>query len=88
MSNKIQKLSEDFERGYKAGLAKSQRDDDDAFWIRQYAGQSMQGILANNKLLSAFVSTGETIGMEQLEAVSKGAVAQAKTLLEEVKKNG
>ena len=73
-----------YNTGYQAGLAKSQRDNDDALWLRQYAGQAMRGILANNKLLSAFVSVGETIGMEQLAAISKGAVAQAKALLEEV----
>ena len=76
-----------YNTGYQAGLAKAQRDDDDAFWIRQYAGYAMQGILANNKLLSAFVSTGEIIGIDQLTAVSKGAVAQAKALMEEVKRH-
>lgn len=75
-----------YNTGYQAGLAKSQRDDDDAFWLRQYAGQAMQGILANNKLLSAFIAVGYEIGPTQLKNISKGAVAQAKTLLEEVNK--
>ena len=82
-----QMMADHYNAGYQAGLSKAQRDDDDAFWLRQYSGWAMQGILANNKLLSAFVSVGETIGMEQLEAVSKGAVAQATALLEEVKRH-
>lgn len=80
-------MADQYNAGYQAGLSKAQRDDDDAFWLRQYAGQAMHGILANNKLLSAFVSAGETIGMEQLAAISKGAVAQATALLDEVKRH-
>ena len=74
-----------YDEGFKAGLAASEFTD--GYWLRCYAGQAMQGILANNKLLSGFVSVGETIGMEQLAAISKGAVAQASALLEEVKKH-
>ncbi len=82
-----QMMADQYNEGYQAGLSKSQCGDDDAFWLRQYAGQAMQGILVNNKLLLAFVSTGCEIGPTQLKNISKGAVAQAKALLEGVKKH-
>ena len=70
-----------YNTGYQAGLAKSQRDDDDAFWFRQYSGWAMQGILAsctNNS--QRYAAQGEA------DAICKSAMMYAKALLEEVKR--
>ena len=70
-----------YAEGYQAGLAKSQADDDDAFWLRQYAGQAMQGILSAETM-------GYTTSKTNIALNAECAVEYAKALLEEVKKNG
>lgn len=62
-----------YNMGYQAGLAKVQADDDDDFWLRQYAGQAMQGLL---------------VGVEEprYRNIASMAVKQALALLEEVKR--
>lgn len=64
-----------YKRGYQAGLAKVQADDDDAFWLRQYAGQAMQGILA-----------ADTQSLLYPYQIVQRSIDCAKALLEEVKR--
>lgn len=70
-----QMRADQYNAGYQAGSTQSQRDDDNAFWLRQYAGMAMQGILASN--------TADT----RIECLPAACVAVAKALLEEVKKH-
>ena len=63
-----------YNTGYQAGLAKAQRDDDDAFWIRQYAGMAMQGLIVG-------------VDKPKYEVIAMLAVKQATALLDEVKKH-
>ena len=75
-----------YNTGYQAGLAKSQRDDDDAFWIRQYAGQAMQGMISK----ISWERLGDDFKPEiqpKYKIVAYMAVQQARALLEEVKKH-
>ena len=74
--------------GYQAGLAKAQRDDDDAFWLRQYAGQAMQGLLANPNY-TYMLENNPSFDADQIrEIVATNSSGYAKALLEEVKNNG
>lgn len=71
-----------YKRGVKDGIAKSQHDDDDAFWLRQYAGMAMQGILANPDIMQHVCGSWFKTDV----SVTMWAVKQAAALLEEVKK--
>ena len=71
-----QMMADQYNAGYQAGSTQSQRDDDNAFWLRQYAGMAMQGILATDtqRLLYPYQIASQSIDC-------------AKALLEEVKKH-
>lgn len=72
-----------YNTGYQAGLSKAQRDADDAFWLRQYAGQAMQGILANGDRIDdedGYLPSAKAV-------ITNMSVRYAKALLEDVKKH-
>ena len=82
-----------YNTGYQAGLAKSKRDDDDAFWLRQYAGQTMQGQLASLQTEVSIMMFSEALEERWLNPkyperlIAINSVNYAKALLEEVKRH-
>ena len=67
-------MNTDYDEGFKARLAKTQADDDDQFWLRQYAGLAMQGLLVG-------------VDEPRYRNIAGMAVKQALALLEEVKEH-
>lgn len=80
-SDQEDEMNTDYDDGFKAGLAESEFTD--GYWLRYYAGQAMQGILANPDIMQHVCGSWFKTDV----SVTMWAVNQAKALLEEVKKH-
>lgn len=82
-----------YNTGYQAGLSEDLRDDDDAFWLRQYAGYAMQGQLSSLQTEATIMMFSEAMAERGLNPkyperlIAINSVNYAAALLEEVKKH-
>jgi len=73
-------LVQAYNRGYRAGMEEMVEHHDDQFWLRTYAGQAMQGILASD---AEFERDDYD---KTVDLIAATAVEQAQALLTEIKK--
>lgn len=71
-----------YDEGFRQGLAASEFTD--GYWLRCYAGQAMQAIIAELSFIYASGKNTDDL-MPQYEKIAALAANQAKALVEEVK---
>lgn len=78
-----QMMVDQYNNGYQAGLTQSQTDSDESFWLKQYAGMVVQGIVIGKRTMP--VLEGDIAAEQAIQAYY--AVQQAKALMEELKRH-